>query len=75
MMDTWDGIPDTTHVVPSALFQFDTAALPAKRAVTDIKKMTFDPTCDVIGDVPIFFKILGKFKPGAIKCRFRIENW
>ena len=32
-------IPDTIHVVPSTLFQFDTAALPAKPAVTDIQKI------------------------------------
>ena len=49
---------------------------PAKRAMTDIKKKIFGPTCDVISDDRIKFRsIFGKFKPGAIKFRFRIENW
>ena len=35
----------------------------------------FDPTYDVISEVQIIFlNIFGVFKPGAIKCCFRIEN-
>ena len=49
---------------------------PAKRTMTDNKKLTFDPICDVISDVQTkFCNIFGKVKPGAIKCCFRIENW
>ena len=60
-------IPETIHVVPSALYQFNTAVLPGEAS---------DPTCDVITDVQIkFCRIFGDLKPGAIKCRFPIENW
>ena len=49
---------------------------PAKRAMTDIKNLNFDPTCDVISDVQMkFCNIFGNFKPVAIKCCFRIETW
>ena len=37
--------------------------------------MKFDPACDVISDVQTkFCNILEKFKPGAMKCYFRIED-
>ena len=67
-------IPDTIRVVPSSLFQFHTATLPGE-ASNDSPKLTFDPACDAISSVQIkFYKIFGKVKPGAIKCRFRIKN-
>ena len=47
---------------------------PAKPAMTKSKKLFFD-TCDVISDLQTkFCWIFGKFKSGAIKCHFRIEN-
>ena len=47
---------------------------PAKPAMTKSKKLFFD-TCDVISDLQTkFYWIFGKFKSGAIKCHFRIEN-
>ena len=47
---------------------------PAKPAMTKSKKLIFD-TCDVISDLQTkFCRIFGKFKSGAIKCHFRIEN-
>ena len=40
-----------------------------------MKNLTFVPICDVISDVQIQFRsIFEKFKPGAIKCHFGIEN-
>ena len=48
---------------------------PAKPAMTDERNLIFDPTCHVISGVLIkFCNIFGKFKPGAFKYRFRIEN-
>ena len=48
---------------------------PAKPVMTD-RNMSFYPTCDVISDRQIKCNnIFRTFKPGAIKCRFRIENW
>ena len=68
-------IPDTTHAVPSALYLFDSCSALRRQRRQIIKNITFDPTCDVISDLKIIFcNIFRKFKPGAIKCRFRIEN-
>ena len=68
-------IPETIHVVPPALFQFATAALPGESSKTDSKNQTFDPACDVISDAHIkFCNAFRKFKPGAIKYRFRIDS-
>ena len=37
--------------------------------------MIFGPTCNVISDVQMSYcNMFRKFKSGAIKCRFRIEN-
>ena len=66
-------IPDAAHVVPSAMFQFDTAALPGEANNDRYLKKIFGSTSDVISDVYLKFCIIfGKFKPGAIK--FRTEN-
>ena len=66
-------IKDTIHVVPSALFQFDAAALPgeASEQWQIFKNLTFHPTCDVISAVQInFCNIFGKSKPGLSKTVF-----
>ena len=43
--------------------------------MTDIKNVTLDPTFDGICHIQMkFCNIFRKFKPGAIKCRFRIKN-
>ena len=48
---------------------------PAKPAMQIVKNLIFDPTCDVISDPQIkLCYIFEKFKSGAIKCSFRIEN-
>ena len=60
----------------SALFQFDTAALPgeaSKDRKSRILSLTRPVTSSVTSQIT-FCIIFGKFKPGAIKCHFRIEN-
>ena len=48
---------------------------PAKPAMTGNKKMSFDPTRDIISDIQItILNIYRKLKPRTMNCRFRIEN-